>query len=1084
MNNLRFGLFFFFLIFTKYIFSQDNLETICGTDDRVPSNYKAVGRIIFTGGTPPATGFLIPDGRIITAGHVHQYLHQGDWIEFNVKLSLSNGEVQYSDEGDRYMIDISSCEYEYYSNHNEEGKDWMVFSVLPNSITGLTPYQAQGEYFLLKKSYGTSNSYYRLIGYGAADGSNNHVQQTSFGNFISYSQNFIKYDIDSKNGCSGSPIIEESTGYAIGVHTTGKCADGYNGGTTFTYDTFWNALNLGNIVTLTVDNNFIDNTGNNTNGYVGISDFTGNQVAPKSITRQSLTNLTLTAISPQTDNQNHQMIWYNGNNPQSDWTRNFEFASNDQSYYFQIPADDDGTLYQSQLRINCKIDQTYLSEFNGNFPGPTFWIVEQNTGQITAPSQQTLNGKTYNFAGWTDDITQPNTRTISPTDNETYNALYKYPFHSNNSTGYNNNDQRKFVITSDGFMHRVYESMGYVWYEARNPNTQVWEVKNGGKRLGNGEGKNPSIDLRDDMVVIVWQENAGSAGSDIKLATFRYDSDIYNTEVLETTLATEYLGYQMNLEPVVVWANNSYALAAWHGYYDGEWGPSEGLVYKYFTLAANSLTLYSGGYIIGSDENSSNPTVSIYKNPTPSSPPLFHFSWSQNQTSVYYCQLNPSGQTLVQRVSSQDNSNYKNLSTYSGYTKNYMPTLAILNDDLARIAWVGERNESGGGEGELNKITIAPPTKKTVFRGINNDYNFWYFGSAVTSASVQSTGDNNYYIVWSGSGGTSMVSNYTAFNPVKSLSASGNQVHVASGSTTSNTYAMMFNNTALPYNFTMSNNLASYYQANKENAGGYVFCGREGVVTKDTAHFYYTIGDVSVDNTTIQFKEINEQTLFNSNEDILSYLETEPFELNNNSTFLYSVQYGLTENASSVFGNDGNVNFKVKLIDAETNQLISMFDDVTYNNENKLPYNSIQYSVNTSGIGNRTVKLVLSIEDNIGCTYSVANLVDASSIMPKAVRQEIGLGENINVTEYDLSQNYPNPFNPSTTIRYAIPKDGMVTLKIYDILGREVKTLVNNFKTKDRYEVMFDASNLASGLYIYEITSGDYKASKKMTLIK
>jgi len=60
----------------------------------------------------------------------------------------------------------------------------------------------------------------------------------------------------------------------------------------------------------------------------------------------------------------------------------------------------------------------------------------------------------------------------------------------------------------------------------------------------------------------------------------------------------------------------------------------------------------------------------------------------------------------------------------------------------------------------------------------------------------------------------------------------------------------------------------------------------------------------------------------------------------------------------------------------------------------------------------------------------------------------------------------------------------MVTLKVYDILGREVKTLVNDFKTKGRYEVTFDASRLASGLYIYEITSGSFKASKKMSLIK
>jgi len=87
-------------------------------------------------------------------------------------------------------------------------------------------------------------------------------------------------------------------------------------------------------------------------------------------------------------------------------------------------------------------------------------------------------------------------------------------------------------------------------------------------------------------------------------------------------------------------------------------------------------------------------------------------------------------------------------------------------------------------------------------------------------------------------------------------------------------------------------------------------------------------------------------------------------------------------------------------------------------------------------------------------------------------------------TELINSLPYPNPFNSSATIRYQIPEDGMVTLKVYDILGREVKTLVNDFKTKGRYEVTFDASSLTSGSYIYEITSGSYKVSKKMTLIK
>ena len=85
---------------------------------------------------------------------------------------------------------------------------------------------------------------------------------------------------------------------------------------------------------------------------------------------------------------------------------------------------------------------------------------------------------------------------------------------------------------------------------------------------------------------------------------------------------------------------------------------------------------------------------------------------------------------------------------------------------------------------------------------------------------------------------------------------------------------------------------------------------------------------------------------------------------------------------------------------------------------------------------------------------------------------------------YDLFQNYPNPFNPSTIIKYSIPKEENVTLKIYDVLGREIKTLVNEAKPAGNYEVEFDGSNLSSGIYFYQIQTGDYTETKKMLLLK
>jgi hypothetical protein len=86
--------------------------------------------------------------------------------------------------------------------------------------------------------------------------------------------------------------------------------------------------------------------------------------------------------------------------------------------------------------------------------------------------------------------------------------------------------------------------------------------------------------------------------------------------------------------------------------------------------------------------------------------------------------------------------------------------------------------------------------------------------------------------------------------------------------------------------------------------------------------------------------------------------------------------------------------------------------------------------------------------------------------------------------EFNLSQNYPNPFNPVTKINFAIPKSGFVTLKIYDILGREIKTLVNEVKQPGYYTVDFNGSSLASGVYFYRIVAGNFINVKRMILIK
>lgn len=112
------------------------------------------------------------------------------------------------------------------------------------------------------------------------------------------------------------------------------------------------------------------------------------------------------------------------------------------------------------------------------------------------------------------------------------------------------------------------------------------------------------------------------------------------------------------------------------------------------------------------------------------------------------------------------------------------------------------------------------------------------------------------------------------------------------------------------------------------------------------------------------------------------------------------------------------------------------------------------------------------VDDIVINTYCVSGLTGISN-------------NNTGVPQvFALEQNYPNPFNPSTSIKYQIPKQAIVSIKVFDILGREVATLVNEKKDAGFYEVNFDASNFASGMYFYKITAGEFVSTKKMALIK
>jgi hypothetical protein len=135
-------------------------------------------------------------------------------------------------------------------------------------------------------------------------------------------------------------------------------------------------------------------------------------------------------------------------------------------------------------------------------------------------------------------------------------------------------------------------------------------------------------------------------------------------------------------------------------------------------------------------------------------------------------------------------------------------------------------------------------------------------------------------------------------------------------------------------------------------------------------------------------------------------------------------------------------------------------------------------------------EVIVTITDSIGLT-STWNIFETHELVGAIINGRtygtivsIGDPKNELKKSFILSQNYPNPFNPTTVIKYQLPEAGLVTLKVFDILGNEIETLVNEQKQTGTYEITWYAEGLPSGIYFYRLQAGDFIETKKMILMK
>ena len=269
---------------------------------------------------------------------------------------------------------------------------------------------------------------------------------------------------------------------------------------------------------------------------------------------------------------------------------------------------------------------------------------------------------------------------------------------------------------------------------------------------------------------------------------------------------------------------------------------------------------------------------------------------------------------------------------------------------------------------------------------------------------------------------------------------------------------------------------SSYYFSTSQslNAGGlskensYQELYIRGISLKRGAlGFLYFFEDLVVDGNSIDFIDAPDSADYGIMGNVNKVFVTKPFAITNNSNFSFTEFSGLADStvAAQVLGPNGYVAYKVELVDNATNAVIGTIRNTTIKSSNAAASSVVPYVLNTSGVGSRIVVVRITHSSNLdsvntGLMKGYATEKPTAGLAKASVNELILIELNVVATDYALDQNYPNPFNPATTISYQLPRDGRLSIKIFDVIGREVTTLVDEFKVSGRYAVKFDASHL------------------------
>lgn len=687
----------------------------------------------------------------------------------------------------------------------------------------------------------------------------------------------------------------------------------------------------------------------------------------------------------------------------------------------------------------------------------------------------------WNFLHW-DDLSTNLERDVSILiPNQNFTANYKGHFRADNQNAYNPS-QRKIVN---------YEYRYFSYYESLN---KIWETTSEGGDYWSNEVdistkhpllsstalyKNPSCFIMQDSLYLVFEYlPEGSNQAYICAVWGRNTSNILEIQNLYfiDTYDASYFG---NANPVIAGINNLYEILVVYRKSAGE-----GAYYINYNRAPSNEWMWGQPeQLTGTTSSSTNFSIIQDKIALDNS---YHIVY-QELNVIKYLNLYAYPAKLIRNSSV--------ISSGSGYSNHFRPSISTTSNNTIVVSWSAD---NGSGIGKYNDAEGLISYRALVRAMTNGTWgSFFVTGDNVLNTYNNSTDVDQDATVIAWNENNNLSSKFIrrisgGYDCIRGLGVNGIMPVISNGYSLGEIKSLVFNNSSLPYVIEKS---SADFSTDCDPGGGgiekvtndvFTIYSRSGLINKNGIEFVFTTGDIVVDDSVISFIDVPDTITYNNTQQLNSALRTENFYLNQGSSFVFSNMYYVlnAEKADSMFNNEDEVSFRVELVSSINNIATGVFDNITYNRNNLTAYDNIAYNVDCSGIQPGGYYLRLVTEHTGGAELNLAMVYNKSSDLNKKTFTQILFDGKAYPEEFSLSQNYPNPFNPSTTINYQIPEDGMVTIKLYDILGKEIKTLAQGYKTRGRYSINFDASDLSSGIYIYRIQAGEYTASRKMTLIK